>query len=470
MNKNPNNPVNDYDDDEVITASSDEKEFDFNQAYAGAGGVPVQNVGVESVQDYDGRSAVGQRKKFGSGNNVLVWLLGIMAVVVGGWMIYKASNFDFSKSSSASTEMGEGEEAKEKDFRGGSGDRNFAEDFKRREGDQYQEQLIQDAEANGDQPIQAEQIDLNASNGNQPVIQDDGSNLNANASAQNNSAPPAPTEKPLTPAQEKMNRMLASSFNSGSGGTTGGFGGASSSNGGGSLAGGDDEERKPSKLESSMASVAFTGATAGKMKNRDLTIDKGTFIDCVMTTKFNSQLAGLMTCEVTRNIYSASGRVVLIDRGSKVTGQYQGGIQQGQTRVFVVWDRVVTPKGVAINIDSPASSELGESGLTGRVNNHFWKRFGGAMLVSLIDGVGDGLGKSLGASAGKSLDKALGNETGTTIIDMGGSNGSSGSTDVASKIIEQTINIPPTIVKHQGDKVTVFVSRDLDFSKVYKLH
>lgn len=464
MNNNSKSPVNDYDDEEIITASSDEKEFDFNQAYAGAGGVPVQNVGVESVQDYDGRSAVGQRKKFGSGNNVLVWLLGIMAVIVGGWMIYKASNFDFSTSNSSSSEMGEAEENKDKDFRGGSGDRNFAEDFKRREGAEQQEQLILDAEANADQPIDAEQIELDAGNSNDQIIQDDMTNTDTSAQSM------APIEKPLTPAQEKMNRMLASGFNSGSGGTTGSLGGASSSNGGSSLIGDDGEERKPSKLESSMASVAFNGATAGKMKNRDLTIDKGTFIDCVMTTKFNSQLAGLMTCEVTRNIYSASGRVVLIDRGSKVTGQYQGGIQQGQTRVFVVWDRVVTPKGVAIDIESPASSELGESGLTGRVNNHFWKRFGGAMLVSLIDGVGEGLGKSLGASAGRKLDKALGNESGTTIIDMGGSNGSSSSTDVASKIIEQTINIPPTIVKHQGDKVTVFVSRDLDFSKVYKLH
>lgn len=121
-----------------------------------------------------------------------------------------------------------------------------------------------------------------------------------------------------------------------------------------------------------------------------------------------------------------------------------------------------------INIDSPASSELGESGLTGRVNNHFFKRFGGAMLVSLVTGISDGVGKSVGASIGREIDKGLGNGNGTTVIDLGGSS-SNGAGDVASKIIEQTSNIPPSIVKHQGDKVTIYVARDVDFSSVYRL-
>ncbi|MEO4090764.1 type IV secretion system protein VirB10 [Acinetobacter pittii] len=468
MNKNVKHQANDDDEKDIITAGQEEQDFDFNQALATSGG-NTRNIGIESVQEYDGRSAVGQRKKFGgSGNKTLVWLLIIFSIVVGGWMIYKASNFDFS-SGKASAETVEEEQAENKDFRTETGDRQFSEDFKRRQAEQEKLDAIAQSEAQGDQPIEAEHIELNEAGENnpqptQPIIQDNGSNLNAGGTGGE------PVVK-LTPEQERMNRMLSSGFNNESGGTGSAGGGFGNSAGGrGSLAGDDEErERKPSGLESSMAVTSFSGATAGKMRNRDLTIDKGTFIDCVMTTKFNSQLAGLMTCEVTRNIYSASGRVVLIDRGSKVTGQYQGGIQQGQTRVFVMWDRIVTPKGVAIDINSPASSELGESGLTGRINNHFWKRFGGAMLVSLIDGVGEGLGKSLGASVGRKLDKSLGNESGTTVIDLGGSSGSSSSTDVASKIIEQTINIPPTIVKHQGDKITVFVSRDLDFSKVYRL-
>lgn len=456
MNKNT---AIDHDEDEVITASTEEKDFDFNQAYAGAGGYSSQNINAESVEDYDGRSVVGQQKKFGSGNNVLVWILAAMALVVGGYMVYKASNFDFTGTDSEGG--AEEEEAKKEDFRSGSGDRNFEEEFQRRQYENAQDQLIADAESNDLQGIEAEEMNLN----NQPPVVYEETNQPINT---NNYVSSEPVEKPLSAAEIKMNRMLSSGFNSGSGGSGSSFGSGSSPTNNISL-GGDNEQRQPSKLESSMATTAFAGATAGRMKNRDLTIDQGTFIDCVMTTRFNSQLAGLMACEVTRNIYSASGRVVLIDRGSKITGQYQGGIQQGQTRVFVVWDRIVTPKGVSVDINSPGSSELGESGLTGRVNNHFWKRFGGAMLVSLIDGVGEGVGKSLGAAAGKKLDRALGNGEGTTIIDLGGSNGSS-STDVAAKIIEQTINIPPTVTKNQGDKVTVFVSRDLDFTKVYKLH
>ena len=182
-------------------------------------------------------------------------------------------------------------------------------------------------------------------------------------------------------------------------------------------------------------------------------------IDCALETKFNSTTVGMLTCNVTRNIYSASGRVILIDRGSKIIGQYKGGLQQGQARVFVLWTRVETPKGVIMNIDSPAAGGLGDMGMDGRVNNHFWKRFGGAMLVSVIDG----LGKALGNVAANKLNEAL---DGDNYYQSGMSSDSSA---VAEKIIENTINIPPTLIKHQGDRVNVYVSRDLDFSGVYRL-
>ncbi|MDE8420557.1 type IV secretion protein, partial [Klebsiella pneumoniae] len=76
------------------------------------------------------------------------------------------------------------------------------------------------------------------------------------------------------------------------------------------------------------------------------------------------------------DVYSENGRVVLLDKGTKVLGQYSGGIAQGQARLFVLWTRALTPRGVAIDLGSPAADSLGRAGLPGGVDTQFWARFG----------------------------------------------------------------------------------------------
>lgn len=266
-------------------------------------------------------------------------------------------------------------------------------------------------------------------------------------------APPVQSQRELA-LQRKLNSGFVSKSN-----TSNGSGGAMPTGLSGGMAGRGEDGQEPDSLATKLTPTAIKGVAAQRMMNRDYMISAGSMIDCALETKFNSTTVGMLTCNVTRNIYSASGRVILIDRGSKIIGQYKGGLQQGQARVFVLWTRVETPKGVIMNIDSPAAGGLGDMGMDGRVNNHFWKRFGGAMLVSVIDG----LGKALGNVAANKLNEAL---DGDNYYQSGMSSDSSG---VAEKIIENTINIPPTLIKHQGDRVNVYVSRDLDFSGVYRL-
>jgi type IV secretion system protein VirB10 len=102
-------------------------------------------------------------------------------------------------------------------------------------------------------------------------------------------------------------------------------------------------------------------------------------------------------------------------------------------------------------LDSPGADELGRSGLSGEVNTHFWQRFGAAILVSVIDG-------GIQAAAQSS------NGGGTVIVNP------SASQDVMTQILKDTISIPPTVVKHNGDRIQVLVARDLDFRSVYELH
>jgi type IV secretion system protein VirB10 len=187
--------------------------------------------------------------------------------------------------------------------------------------------------------------------------------------------------------------------------------------------------------------------------DRNLTIAKGTIFDCVLNTKLISTVSGMTTCTVSRNVYSDNGRVLLIERGSLVTGEYVSNLAPGKDRIFVLWDRVKTTEGVTIDINSPAADALGEAGVGGDINNHWFQRIGASVLLSFIDDFVDYETTKQASSSG--------------VLVM--NNTSQQSQSLAAKILDSTINIPPTLTRNQGDKVTVFVARDLDFSGVYEL-
>lgn len=168
-----------------------------------------------------------------------------------------------------------------------------------------------------------------------------------------------------------------------------------------------------------------------------------------------------MTCVVPIDIRGATGNVVLLDRGTKIVGQIESGLLQGQNRVFVDWTRAETPDHVIITLESPGSDELGRAGLPGAVNNHFWNRFGGALMLTFVQGA---LNAAVIEAAGQSSNSTT-QQAGLGFIYAAQSNGQS----VANTALENTINIPPTLTKNQGDVVSLIVAHDLDFSNVYKV-
>jgi type IV secretion system protein VirB10 len=181
-----------------------------------------------------------------------------------------------------------------------------------------------------------------------------------------------------------------------------------------------------------------------------LLLPKGAFIDCTLETAIDSTLPGMTTCVMATDAFGVDGQVVLLERGTKLIGETRGQVQQGSARVFVLWTEARTPTGVVVPLASPGADELGRSGLPGTVNTHFWQRFGAAMLVSVIDGAVEGAVQSRGGN-------------GTVIVNPSATQG------VMTEVLKGTINIPPTVVKQQGDRIQVLVARDLDFRSVYEL-
>lgn len=214
--------------------------------------------------------------------------------------------------------------------------------------------------------------------------------------------------------------------------------------GGGGASGALGELLKPTAAEPRSASV---------LPDRSYLLTKGTMIDCALQTKLDTTVPGMTSCVVTQPIYSDNGKVLLIDRGSVVTGEYQSNMRQGMARIFVLWDRVKTPNGVVVSFDSPGTDALGAGGVPGYVNNHFWKRFGGAIMLSLIQDTTAAL---------------VANQQSGQTIQFG--NTSSATDEMAAEALKATINIPPTLIKNQGERVGIYIARDLDFRSVYELH
>jgi type IV secretion system protein VirB10 len=195
--------------------------------------------------------------------------------------------------------------------------------------------------------------------------------------------------------------------------------------------------------------TATPTARATQLPSQQLLLAKGAFIDCTLETAIDSSLPGMTTCITATDTFSVDGKVVLLERGSKLIGETRGQVQQGSARLFVLWTQARTPTGVVVPLASPGTDALGRSGLDGEVDRHFWQRFGAAILISLVDGAVQVAQRS-GAS-------------GTVIYDP------SASTGVATEALRGSIGIAPTITKNQGDRIQILVARDVDFRQVYQL-
>jgi len=196
-------------------------------------------------------------------------------------------------------------------------------------------------------------------------------------------------------------------------------------------------------LDSNEQFAARFGSASGEKPSRiddpAHTIPQGAIIPAVLETALNSDLPGFARAIVSRDVKGFDGSKVLVPRGSRLIGQYKSGLSSGATRAFIIWERLIRPDGVSVQLASPAMDDIGQTGLTGDVDTHFLKRFGAAVMLSVVSGLST-------------------YSSGTAVII-----GSTGAQSAASDALGGDAKIPPTIKIAQGSVIQVFVARDLDF-------
>ncbi|BAK67272.1 conjugal transfer protein TrbI [Sphingobium sp. SYK-6] len=176
------------------------------------------------------------------------------------------------------------------------------------------------------------------------------------------------------------------------------------------------------------------------------TLSAGSVIAASLITGIRSDLPGLVTAQVTENVYdSATGGILLVPQGARLIGSYDSVVAFGQKRALVVWQRIMLPDGSSLRIDNvPATDPSGYAGLQDKVDFHTWQLLKGVALSTLL-----GVSSELAFSGQSDLVKALRMATQDTVSRAG------------DRITQRNLNIQPTITIRPGAPVRLVVHKDL---------
>ena len=239
------------------------------------------------------------------------------------------------------------------------------------------------------------------------------------------------------------------------------FGGGSPGSGGGGLVGlplsaeaqvaapaaapQSDTGRKQAFLERASDRRTVSGERLTGLASPSI-LQAGSVIPAALITGIRSDLPGLVTAQVTQNVYdSPTGRILLIPQGSRLIGDYDADVAFGQSRILLAWNRLILPDGRSIVLErQPASDPRGFAGLQDGTNYH-WGGVLKAALVSTLLGVGS----ELGSGNDGDLARAVRRGTQDSINRAG------------EQIVSRELNVRPTLTIRPGFPVRVLVTRDL---------
>jgi type IV secretion system protein VirB10 len=214
-------------------------------------------------------------------------------------------------------------------------------------------------------------------------------------------------------------------------------GGGPTLSGGENAAVGEEGRQQGGSLSGLLSAVPMRDSTR---IDPSRTIPEAATIECVNEFAIQNLLAGKIRCVISRAVYSADGKHVLIPPGSVASGEYRATSKVGDRRLGVIWQRIRRQDGAIVAIQSPGAAPDGTAGLTGDVDGRFWERFGGALLVSLVDDA-----VTVAGAYGRQLPQ----------------NSTSAARDMIAQSLESSINLPPVITIPKGRPISIIVNEDV---------
>jgi type IV secretion system protein TrbI len=204
--------------------------------------------------------------------------------------------------------------------------------------------------------------------------------------------------------------------------------------------------------------LAFVNASTDRRTSPDrvaaaastYVVQAGNIIPAALITGIRSDLPGQITAQVTENVYdSPTGRFLLIPQGTRLIGIYDSQVAFGQSRVLLVWTRLIMPNGRSIELErQPGADTAGYAGLEDEVDNHWGALFKAALLSTLL-GVGSELGSTTGTGNNGDVITALRRGSSDSLNQTG------------QKVVQRNLDIQPTLTVRPGFPVRVIVNRDL---------
>ena len=191
-------------------------------------------------------------------------------------------------------------------------------------------------------------------------------------------------------------------------------------------------------------------------------VKTGAVVPGIMVTGINSDLPGNIIAQVSQNVFdTATGNHLLLPQGAKLFGVYDSRVIYGQERVLVAWNRVVFPDGSAVTLGAmPGSDQSGYAGYTDKVDNHYFRIFGSAILMSMISGGMAYTMDTLDNSSSDSDNPTLQNEMGSALAAQLG--------QATLQLLQKNLNIKPTLEIRPGYQFNVIVTKDLVFERPYR--
>lgn len=214
---------------------------------------------------------------------------------------------------------------------------------------------------------------------------------------------------------------------------------------------GNNKDTQFINQQNEIVSVAAT-----RLPHPDYTIPAGEMISATLETAVNPELAGMVRAITTHDSYSLKGQNRLLPKGSQLIGQFNSAIVEGQSRIFIVWNRVQLANGILISLNSPSTDRIGRSGIgADYINRHFFARFSESALLSVLGGFTANTGVN-------GRDEFNSRSQYRMAI-------ASGFQQASNQSLQAHANIPPTLQTNQGAEINVFVAHDLDFYAVRQL-